>query len=42
MVNTQEGNGPALALYLHVGFVMEPIGLTVLTQGLTDQASEGS
>lgn len=38
MVNTQEGNDPALALYLHVGFRLEPIGLTVLTQTL---AAEG-
>jgi len=34
MVNTQEGNDPALALYLHVGFRLEPTGLTVLTQTL--------
>ncbi len=34
MVNTQEGNDPALTLYLHVGFRLEPTGLTVLTQTL--------
>ncbi len=41
MVNTQEGNDPALALYLHVGFRLEPIGLTVLSHTLaTEQAQE--
>jgi ribosomal protein S18 acetylase RimI-like enzyme len=38
MVNTQEGNDPALALYLHVGFRLEPTGLTVLTQTLPAEA----
>lgn len=37
MVNTQEGNDPALALYLHVGFAMEPAGLTVLTLDLSPE-----
>lgn len=31
VVNTQEHNDAALALYLSAGFVMEPHGLTVLT-----------
>lgn len=31
LVNTQERNRGALALYLHCGFVREPAGLTVLT-----------
>lgn len=31
LVNTQERNTGALALYLHCGFVPEPAGLTVLT-----------
>ena len=34
MVNTQEGNEPALALYIHAGFRLEPAGLTVLTRAL--------
>jgi len=34
VVNTQEGNEGALALYLATGFVLEPQGLTVLTYAL--------
>jgi GNAT superfamily N-acetyltransferase len=34
LVNTQERNSGALALYLHCGFVPEPHGLTVLTYDL--------
>ena len=34
MVNTQERNEDALALYLATGFVLEPHGLTVLTRPL--------
>jgi GNAT superfamily N-acetyltransferase len=34
LVNTQERNVGALALYLACGFVQEPLGLTVLTRSL--------
>ncbi len=34
IVNTQVGNEPALALYTGVGFVEEPVGLSVLSAGL--------
>lgn len=34
VVNTQEGNEAALALYLDTGFVREPHGLTVLVRDL--------
>ncbi|MEZ5137643.1 MAG: GNAT family N-acetyltransferase [Acidimicrobiales bacterium] len=34
VVNTQEGNDAALALYLATGFVLEPHGLTVLARSL--------
>ncbi|MCU1369680.1 MAG: acetyltransferase [Ilumatobacteraceae bacterium] len=34
VVNTQERNGGALALYLATGFVLEPHGLTVLSHPL--------
>ncbi len=37
MVNTQEGNDAALALYLHAGFRLEPTGLTVLARNLLDK-----
>jgi GNAT superfamily N-acetyltransferase len=37
MVNTQERNEDALALYLALGFVMEPHGLTVLTRSIEDE-----
>jgi GNAT superfamily N-acetyltransferase len=36
LVNTQERNGGALALYLACGFELEPTGLAVLTRPLTD------
>jgi ribosomal protein S18 acetylase RimI-like enzyme len=34
LVNTQSGNGSALALYRAVGFEDEPVGLSVLSAGL--------
>jgi len=34
VVNTQEGNDQALALYLSLGFIQEPAGLTVLSLDL--------
>ena len=37
VVNTQERNEGALALYLATGFVLEPQGLTVLTRSLDDR-----
>ena len=36
LVNTQERNRPALALYEHLGFVLEPDGLDVLERTLPD------
>lgn len=36
VVNTQERNEGALALYLATGFVLEPQGLTVLTRSLDE------
>ena len=35
VVNTQVGNEAALTLYLQTGFTQEPIGLSVLSAGLT-------
>lgn len=34
VVNTQDGNAAALALYTRCGFVLEPHGLTVLARDL--------
>lgn len=42
MVNTQEGNAPALALYRNMGFRLEPVGLTVLTCALGDPPRRSS
>lgn len=39
LVNTQERNAGALALYLACGFELEPTGLTVLARSLTDPRS---
>jgi GNAT superfamily N-acetyltransferase len=39
LVNTQERNSGALALYLACGFELEPAGLTVLARPLTDLRS---
>jgi len=41
LVNTQETNGPALALYEHVGFVREVEGLDVLELPLPDPGPHG-
>lgn len=37
VVNTQVGNDRALALYEHLGFHLQPSGLTVLTRHLVDR-----
>ena len=42
VVNTQERNAGALALYLACGFDLEPSGLTVLTLDLEPGAGSGS
>jgi ribosomal protein S18 acetylase RimI-like enzyme len=39
VVNTQEANQPAIALYLATGFVLEPAGLTVLRMTLAADPS---
>ncbi len=42
LVNTQENNAPALALYTDCGFVLEPQGLSVLYLDLVAEPAEGS
>jgi ribosomal protein S18 acetylase RimI-like enzyme len=39
LVNTQVGNGPALALYEALGFRLQPDGLAVLRRDLEPTAS---
>lgn len=41
VVNTQVGNQPALRLYQHLGFRLEPSGLAVLTRRLEDRELTG-